>query len=159
MDTTPDNSDVANSYRKTGYDPLGRQNWGWSAINTDHMPSLEALNRNSRSNMISGTGSDADIASDIVDDNSSVSSGTRRGRFEEFETADDDGFEDPSPVPDMDEDQLASGVALQHEILEQREYAPIEQVLDDVAHAGHVGVEDLPAAEIHITESEDLKMD
>ncbi|KAG0647612.1 Ubiquitin-specific-processing protease 12, partial [Hyphodiscus hymeniophilus] len=135
-------------------------NWNWG--------SLENLNTNDRQvdTRISGTGSEIDLnetgldvdGSDIVQHNSSASTSSIRGRLEDFDNAipmgdDGDPFEEPSPVPDMDPDQLDT-IELHRELLEAhgatqfQVHAPTEE--DEI---------DEPATEIHLDPNDDLKMD
>jgi ubiquitin carboxyl-terminal hydrolase 4/11 len=154
MDATMDNGYDVQNYA-TNYNPLGVSNWNFQALGMDN------LGRNTRGQMVSGTGSDIDAASDIVQDNSSASAGSRQGRLDDFDNAipegDDGVFIDPSPVPDLDEDGQASVIALQHDLLESRNhgvmYPPFEVPAGD-----ELEVEE-PATEIHIEEGEELKMD
>lgn len=164
MDSPMGSNYGTQGYSNSSHNPIGPQTWGWQAVNTDNDPSsvptysgLDALTGHNRK-LVSGTGSEADedLASDIVDDNSSASSGSRRGRLADFDEAGDDGFVDPSIVPDMDDDAIASDVALRHEMYEQREFGPIQQVRA-VGTDEDLDLDDAPAAEIHIEDVDELK--
>jgi ubiquitin carboxyl-terminal hydrolase 4/11/15 len=143
-----------------GFNPT--QNWNFSG--------LEDINNARQHNLrISGTGSEIDCnansgfdvdGSDVVEHDSSASEGSLQGRLEDFDNAtamDDDGglFEDPSPVPDVDDENQIDPLELHRELLESRGRAPEFQV-----HAPEQE-EDIeePAAEIHIDESDELKID
>jgi ubiquitin carboxyl-terminal hydrolase 4/11 len=133
---------------------------------------LEDLNR--EPNFISGTGSEADAndnsgdefdsdRSDIVQHNSSASSGSIRGRIRDFENAvaegdgDDGMFEDPSPVPDIDDDDQIDTLVLHRDLL-HRDH-PVGQTEFKVT-PGDVAEEiEEPATEIHVEDGEGLKID
>lgn len=118
---------------------------------------LAALQQHQGGNRRALSDADGDYASDVVDDNSSASSGTRAGRMTEFDQADDADFEDQSYVPDMDEDAIANGVALQHDIFDSRRLrnsGPIQHVR---AVGSDDGMDDdEPAAEIHLDDNDDV---
>lgn len=140
-----------------------QQNWSFGNLNE-----LSALGSNPRDDhMVSGTGSDVgsdDIASDVVQHDSSASETSIRDRYEEFShtVAEDDGipFIDQSPVPDLDEMGQASAIALQADLLDNMNhnvYPPQEfQVTADEEERFEV---EEPAVEIHVKDNEDLKMD
>lgn len=136
---------------------LYSQEWNFSALGSNTRPD----------HMISGTGSDVDAASDIVQHNSSADAESIRGRFDDFQNtiAEDDGipFEDQSHVPDMDEEHAASAIALQAEFLERMNReglpgpsGPSFRITDDDIGAERFEVEEPEVAEIYV--SEDLKM-
>jgi ubiquitin carboxyl-terminal hydrolase 4/11/15 len=135
---------------------------------------LEGLNR--EQNFISGTGSEVDVnddsgddfdsdRSDIVQHNSSASSNSIRNRMHDFDNtpAEGDGedgmFEDPSPVPDIDDDdERIDTLALHRDILQPRD-APIVQPEFKVTPRDAAEEVEEPATEIHVEEDEDLKID
>lgn len=125
--------------------------------------SFSALNISPRQpNYVSGTGSDADGAdSDIVQNNSSASSASRRGRLEDFEHAvaegDDGVFEDPSPVPDVDDEQI-DNLELHRELLQGHGVHALIHPDFNVPTGDEEEIEE-PATEIHVEEGEGLKMD
>lgn len=118
---------------------------------------FSAIPGNSRGdNIVSGTGSDIDeIASDIVQNNSSASEGSIRGRIDDFSNAiPDDEYVEQELVPDMDEDQQLGVLDLHKDLLEtnpgnrfpQQKFAfkiPDEEYEE-------------PATEIHVEEGEGL---
>lgn len=133
------------------YNPLHNAGWDFSNIG-----------RNSRgSHMISGTGSDIDNASAIVQNDSSATEGSVLGRLEDFDNAipeDDDGvFVDQSPVPDLDDEGQASAIALQHDLLEAQNRGMYPRQFE--VPAGDEDEVEEPATEIHIGDGEELKMD
>lgn len=145
-----------------GYNDLNYSSRAGLISHAWNFRSLDAIGSNSRGDhMISGTGSDA--ASDVVQHDSSASEGSIQGRLDDFNhsIAEDDGipFVDQSPVPDLDEDGQASAIALQADLLEtmQRGEYP-RQEFEVTADDERFEVE-APAVEIHVKDSEDLKMD
>lgn len=155
-DTVNDHSYDRQNYQ-SGFDP--RSNWQWNAINNDEdastsggLDGLESLSRNNRSNLVSGAASDMEIGSDFVDDNSSANAEERRDRLKEFDDAEALDFHDPSPVPDMDDMGIASGVALRHDMYDNL------NGFESIDVPPEMEVEE-PAAEIHIGEDDDLKLD
>jgi ubiquitin carboxyl-terminal hydrolase 4/11/15 len=142
-----------------------------SSWNFAGIEGINGLNR--ERNFISGTGSEVDAAdrstdgfdpdgSDIVQNNSSASSGSVRGRLRDFETAvaegDDGPFEDPSPVPDTDGDNQLDALALHRDLLHARRDAPAHPDFTVTAADPADEVEE-PATEIHVEDGEGLKMD
>lgn len=132
---------------------------------------FSALNSNRNKNFISGTGSEIDgdespldgldvDGSDVVQDASSASSGSRRGRLEDFDHAiaeDDDGiFVDDNPVPDMDPNQLDP--LMLHRDLLQRGAGTTRQPEFKVLVPTEDEIEE-PATEIHVEEGEGIKLD
>jgi ubiquitin carboxyl-terminal hydrolase 4/11/15 len=126
------------------------------------------LDQNPNRNFVSGTGSEIDDngkppgiefdvdGSDIVQDNSSACSSTRRGRMEDFDNApaefDEGVFLDDHPVPDLIDDGRMDTLDLHREfLLGQRSEFKIPAEQDD-------GFEE-PATEIHVEEGEGLKLD
>lgn len=121
-----------------------------------------------------GRGSEVDLAnnseddfqsgdSNIVEHNSSASSSSIRNRLREFDdtpaegNGEDGSFEDPSPVPDV-YDSRVSTMQLHRDIQARlrKAFGPHEfrvsgEELEDM--------EDEPATEIHVDDSEILKMD
>jgi ubiquitin carboxyl-terminal hydrolase 4/11/15 len=121
--------------------------------------------------MISGTGSDVDeVASDVGQHNSSASEGSVAGRIQDFENAipeDEEGaFVDQSPVPDLDEEGQAATIALQADLLDNMQnigrgvpiFQPTTQ-FDVIADDARPDVDEQPTAEIHLEESDEIKMD
>jgi ubiquitin carboxyl-terminal hydrolase 4/11/15 len=130
-----------------------------------------ALGRNTRGDqMISGTGSDVDDgASDVVEHDSSASEASVAGRIQDLRDAipeDEEGtFVDQSPVPDLDEEGQAATIALQADLLENMQSigrgVPIFQAttqFDVTADDERLEVEE-PAAEIHLDDVDDIKLD
>ncbi len=127
---------------------------------------LPDIGINTRENMITGTGSDMDAASDVGQHDSSASEGSRQNRLEEFNDAfaeDEDGpFVDPSPVPDLDDDAQAASIGLQADLLKRIHSG------NSMHYSRHqfsvpgdderLEVEE-PATEIHIEEHEELKLE
>jgi ubiquitin carboxyl-terminal hydrolase 4/11/15 len=134
---------------------------------------LEGLNQ--EQNFVSGTGSEIDRngnsdnefdpdGSDIVQHNSSASSGSIRGRLADFENAipegDDDGvFNDPSPVPDIEDDNQIDTLTLHRELYQARRDAAMMRPDFEVPAAHEAEEVEEPATEIHVEEDEGLKMD
>jgi ubiquitin carboxyl-terminal hydrolase 4/11/15 len=141
---------------------LGQESWTF-----DGLTSLNLDNRQ-YSNKISGNCSEIDCddnsgfedRSDIVQHDSSPSESSRRGRLEEFDNAiatneDGDVWEDPSPVPDVEDENQLDTLTLHRELLQTHRGPPEFQV-----HAPAEDEEvDQPATEIHIEPSEELKID
>lgn len=164
------NDDLRASIEDEGID----MSMGYNSINYNNLNSLpqgenpvggswnfSALNVNSRQ-IISGAGSDIDNASDIVNHDSVASAGSLERRHEEFDEAlavDEEGnpFEEPSPVPDLDEDGQAAAIALQADLLEGQMHYPGTQ-FDVTADDERLEVEE-PATEIHLEDHDDLKLD
>ena len=150
-----------------------RSDWTFDNLNQT-FDGLDELNNNNRQRnfRISGTGSEIDLnensdnfgdldGSDIVQHDSSASEGSLRGRLEDFDNAvpmDDDGllFEDPSPVPDMDDENQLDTLALHRELFQTHNRPPPEFQV----HAAEPG-EDIeePATEIHIEDDDESKTD
>lgn len=124
-------------------------------------------------NFISGTGSEVDPGdnsaddfdadgSDIVQHNSSASSSSVRGRLRDFDNAVAEGdgenglFEDPSPVPDIDDDNQLDSLALHRDLINARRDAPAHP--DFTVPAADDGDEvEEPATDIHVEDGEGLK--
>jgi ubiquitin carboxyl-terminal hydrolase 4/11/15 len=131
--------------------------------------SFANLGQNARGEqMISGTGSDADeVASDVVQHNSSASEGSLQDRMQDFtHAAPDDDFVDQSlPVPDLDEEGQAATIALQADLMENMQNigrgVPIYQATTqfDVPLEDNLLEVEEPAAEIHLEASDEIKMD
>jgi ubiquitin carboxyl-terminal hydrolase 4/11/15 len=156
---TPINQSVDRGFNATNF-----SNWNFNNLN-----GLSELENNNRSNYVSGTGSEIDLndnsfdldGSDVVQHDSSASEGSLLARLDDFDRADpigDDGdpFEDPSPVPDVeDEDQLDT-LELHRELIRTHNRPPPEFQV----HAADQEEEiEEPATEIHIEDGEELKMD
>ena len=166
--------DVSMNYDKMNVD--NRSSVGFTSTNQGYgtqedwsfSNALERLNNNNNTR-ISRTGSEIDLnansgfdadASDIVQHDSSARASSIQGRLDDFDNAiavDDDGdpFVDPSPVPDMDDDNQIDTFTLHRDVLganppQFQIHAPVEE--DEV---------DQPAAEIHLdaSETDELKMD
>lgn len=134
--------------------------WDFSALNT----------RNN--NFVSGTGSEADgndsvpeeidpDGSDIVQDASSASSGSRRGRLEDFDNAiaEDDGgiYMEDNPVPDIEDPDQIDNLTLHREILQHRVGTMVQPEFKISVQADDEVEE--PATEIHVEEGEGIKLD
>lgn len=127
-------------------------NWDW-----------EGLGLTSRAG-VSGAGSDADNVSDRSDGvnaGSTASATSLANRYQEFEDApaeDEPGmpYEDPSYVPDMDDDAEAGAIGLQHDLLDQMNHMhyPVSHQYEEE----RLEVEE-PATEIHLDDNDDPKMD
>ncbi|RFU29961.1 hypothetical protein B7463_g6357, partial [Scytalidium lignicola] len=136
---------------------------------------FDNLGRNNRPRgMVSGTGSDVDDIylpsdanddiddrSDLVQHDSSASETSLQVRYEEFANAipegDDGIFVDPSPVPDLNEDEQIDIYSLHRDMLAQRNTDSLRPEFE--VPAVTVEVVEEPAAEIHVEEGEGLKMD
>jgi ubiquitin carboxyl-terminal hydrolase 4/11/15 len=156
-----------NGYEDMNYNNLNTHSRGITAFTTWNFDNINDLGSNSRGNqMVSGTGSDADDASDIVQHDSSADESSIRGRINDFENAipeTDDGipFEDPSPVPDMDELGQASAIALQADLLEKIQNGDSIYPRPEFEVTGQderLEVEE-PATEIHLDPNDELKLD
>jgi ubiquitin carboxyl-terminal hydrolase 4/11/15 len=135
---------------------------------------FEGLGHNPRSHMISGTASDMDLndpselsgladdRSDIVQHDSSASQDSLRNRLQDFENAlpegDEGAWEEPSPVPDVDEDDQMDILALHDDLRAQRGGAMLRPEFEVPAEQEGEEVEE-PATEIHVEEGEGLRMD
>ncbi|KAH7413007.1 hypothetical protein BKA64DRAFT_567146 [Cadophora sp. MPI-SDFR-AT-0126] len=132
--------------------------WGKNGFSNLKNLEIQGYNQNSRAGSLAG--------SDDVNHGSSPDRSSLEGRLADFADADaegDDGpFVDPSPVPDMDDTDIANTVALQHDIYDtigansmhyQRAEYSVTAVEDDPLE-----VEE-PVTEIHLKESDELKMD
>ena len=136
------------------------RSWNFDALND------ERIGQNQRvANMISGTGSDVDVSSaldmegsDIVQHNSSASADSLRGRLEDFNNAvpegDDGVFEDPSPVPDLDEDAMDINM-ISH--LQTQRVGPLSRSEFRIPAGDEDEEVEEPATEIHVEEGEGLK--
>ena len=156
-----------NGFDNMTYNTLNTHSRGIIGLGTWNFDNINHLGFNSRGNqMVSGTGSDADDASDIVQHDSSADENSIRGRIEDFDNAipeTDDGipFEDPSPVPDLDELGQASAIALQADLLEKIQNGDAIYPRPEFEVTGQderLDVEE-PATEIHLDPTDDLKLD
>ena len=138
-------------------------------VNLSTQPwNFDALNR--RPDFVSGTASvvgDKDSAtaldgidadgSDIVQDNSSASSGSRRARLDDFDNAiaEDDGasFVEENHVPDIDDPDQIDNLTLHREILNQNRAGALPPPEFKVPVATQDEIEE-PATEIHVEEGE-----
>ena len=137
---------------------IEKPSWSWNTLDTDS-DGLHALKQHhGETHQRAVSDAAADYASDIVDDQSSVSSSTRAGRMTEFDNADDGDYVDESYVPDMDDDAIASGVALQHDIFDSRMGTGPVQHVRAVNSDDDMDEDDEPAAEIHLDDN-DVKLD
>ena len=150
-----------NNQGSVGFSPINQglaPAWSWGNLDN-------SSNGDRQHNRISGTGSEIDLnensfdpdGSDIVQHNSSASTGSIQGRLDDFDNAipiDDDGlvFEDPSPVPDIDDENQVDVLALQREVFGA--HRPPQFQVDAVENEEI----DEPAAEIHLGPSDELKM-
>lgn len=177
--------DVSMGYNNLNFPrETAASNWNFDGLG------LTSLNNNSR-NVVSGTGSEMD-ASDIVQHNSSASEGSMQGRIDDFDNADaidDDGlpFEDPSPVPDLDDAAEAAAIGFQADMYDHLDSRtgphlggyrlgsgrgmPLAPVT--FGRAGGVGLGPItlsnannenfeveePATEIHLDDNDELKTD
>ncbi|PVH82524.1 UCH-domain-containing protein [Cadophora sp. DSE1049] len=132
--------------------------WGKNGFSNLKNLEVQGYNQNSRAGSVA--------ASDDVNHGSSPDRSSLDGRLADFANADaegDDGpFVDPSPVPDMDDTDIANTVALQHDIYDtiganamhyQRAEYSVTAVEDETLE-----VEE-PVTEIHLKDSDELKMD
>jgi ubiquitin carboxyl-terminal hydrolase 4/11/15 len=114
-----------------------------------------------RSAYISGTGSANDVdspldgidaGSDIVNEGSSASSGSRRGRLEDFDNAivDDTDYEPPKYVPDMEEPDQLDEIFMRAAQGMPAAFNVSVQETDEIEE---------PATEIHVEEGEGIKLD
>jgi ubiquitin carboxyl-terminal hydrolase 4/11/15 len=149
------------NYSNIGYNNLNAQGAasflphnGW---NFDNLPG------NSRGNhIVSGTGSN-EAASDIVQNNSSASEGSREGRMEDFSNAAaEDDYIEQSPVPDLDEEAQNNIVDIRSHLLEAHAtnapFVPpnFEFKATDADDDFEEHYDDEPATEIHVEEGEGL---
>ena len=161
LNFTPVNQNVDRGFNATNF-----SHWNFNNLN-----GLSELENNSRSNYVSGTGSEIDLndnsrtfdldGSDVVQHDSSASEGSLRGRLDDFDHAipvgdDGDPFEDPSPVPDVDDENQLDTLELHRELIRSHNRPPPEFQV----HAADQEEEiEEPATEIHIEDCEELKMD
>ena len=160
--------DMSMGYNTLSLNNMGRLNSGLAPIGTWNFDALnnDRIGQNQRGpNMISGTGSDVDASSaidldgsDIVQHNSSASADSLRGRLEDFKNAipegDDGVFEEPSPVPDMDEDAMEITM-IGH--LQNQRVGPLARPEFQVPAGDEDEEVEEPATEIHVEEGEGLK--
>jgi ubiquitin carboxyl-terminal hydrolase 4/11/15 len=143
---------------RTGFNSANQgSTWNWGQLDGP------LINR--QFNRVSRSGSEIDCnansgfdtaGSDVVQHDSSADADSLRGRIEDFDNAipmDDDGvmFEDPSPVPDVDDENQVDTLALHRDLIANRQ--PQFQV-----HAPDDEENDEPAAEIHLDASDDLEL-
>jgi ubiquitin carboxyl-terminal hydrolase 4/11/15 len=161
LNFTPVNQKVDRGFNATNF-----SHWNFNNLN-----GLSELENNHRSNYVSGRGSQIDLndnsgtfdpdGSDVVQHDSSASEGSLRDRLDAFEhviPVDDDGdpFEDPSPVPDVDDENQLDTLELHRELIRSHNRPPPEFQV----HAADQEEEiEEPATEIHIEGGEELKMD
>jgi ubiquitin carboxyl-terminal hydrolase 4/11/15 len=134
---------------------------------------FSGLKANRPNNFISGTGSEIDGnespadeldvgGSDVVQDASSASSGSRKGRLEDFDNAipeDDDGaYVDDNPVPDIEDENQLDNLALHRDLLQARRDGALLRPEFKVSVEEDDGIEE-PATEIHVEEGEGIKLD
>ena len=125
---------------------------------------FDSLNQHQRSDYPSGTGSDEDYVdddrSDVAAHDSSASEASLQGRMEDIQNAmadGDEGFVEPSPVPDIDDDEQMMTGDLHDAVRRQGLGAmAINQFEVTPLDAGEETEE--PAMEIHVEEGEGLKM-
>jgi hypothetical protein len=114
----------------------------------------------------SGRDSDIDIdevddRSDVVQNNSSASEGSRTRRVEDFDNAEpEEGWRDPSPIPDMSETDQMAIMDLHGDLVGQKRFGDMEMEMEvkvppNLSDDGEEG----ETAEIHVEEGEGLKMD
>jgi ubiquitin carboxyl-terminal hydrolase 4/11/15 len=123
------------------------------------------------STMVNPSGRNSDIGlddldgrSDIVQNNSSASEGSRTRRNEEFDDAEpDEEWTPPDPVPDVSEEDQMAIMDLHGDLLSMNQgkrYGDmdLEMEVKVPPELSDDGIED-EAAEIHVEEGEGLKMD
>jgi ubiquitin carboxyl-terminal hydrolase 4/11/15 len=115
------------------------------------------LNENNRGGP-SGAASDMDVASDIAANDSSADEMEKEIRYSEFNNADADDYVEQSPVPDLDDEGIASAVALQADLFEDMRGNPVYHHPDFEVTADDTERLELeePAMEIHIEEDEEM---
>lgn len=132
----------------------------------DHIAAVSSTMMNTSGNNSDIGLGDMDDRSDAVQHNSSASAGSREGRFRDFENADVDPeeWEEPTPVPDLPEQDQMDIYNLHDEHMARRAgmgYDAMEMVKELKIPAGGATDEESEeeAAEIHVEEGEGLKMD
>jgi hypothetical protein len=136
---------------------------------TWNFSSLHNLETDSTMVNPSGRNSDIDLddlegRSDIVQNNSSASEGSRTRRNEEFDDAEpDEEWTPPDPVPDVSEEDQMAIMDLHGDLLSMNQgkrYGDmdLEMEVKVPPELSDDGIED-EAAEIHVEEGEGLKMD
>lgn len=162
--------DMSMNYNNISLSTAALQSSNWS------FSGLQGLNQ--EQNFISGTGSEVDAnensgdefdsdRSDAVQHNSSVSSGSMRGRLRDFENAIAEGegedglFEDPSPVPDIEDDEQIDSLMLHRDLLQAgaRHDGTLAQPEFKVTPVDEQEEVEEPATEIHVEDGEGLKID
>lgn len=143
---------------------LGYNSDSWNFGALDHLNSGSGQ----YNNRISGTGSEIDCndnsfgglddRSDIVQHDSSADEASLRGRMDDFDSIipmDDDGvvFEDPSPVPDVDDENQVDTLALHRDLIGA--HRPPQLQFHAPAEDEEI---DEPAAEIHLEPSDELEL-
>lgn len=111
------------------------------------------LNENNRDGP-SGAASDMDdVPSDMAANDSSADEMEKETRLSEFDNAEAEDYIDQSPVPDLDDEGIASAVAMQADLFENMRGNPIYHLTADDTE--RLEVEE-PAMEIHIEEDEEM---
>lgn len=150
-----DLSDSGMNYNNIEYGPLNE-----SALNFKNPAwNFSAIPGNSRGgNIVSGTGSDMnDAASDIVQNNSSASEGSIRGRIDDFTNAiPDEDYIDQEPVPDLDEDAQLGFDDLHKDLSESNQANQFAQPNFDFKISDENEEYEEPATDIHVEEGEGL---
>lgn len=162
------------------YNNLSTLNYPNSSLTTRGLMgnwNFDNLGQNNRpGGLVSGTGSDADDIylpsdpnddidgrSDVVQHDSSASESSLQARYEEFTNAvpegDDGIFVDPSPVPDIDDDEQMDIYSLHQDMLAQRKAGNLGPAFK--VPPATIGADDTeaPATEIHVEEGEGLKIE
>ena len=151
---------------------------GLSASALQSHSNWDFQNLNHKQNFLSGAGSEVDAndnsddefnsapGSAIAEHNSSASSNSLLARVHDFDNtpAEGDGedgvFEEPSPVPDIDDDDdRVDTLMLHREVLHARHDAAVARPEFKVTPSDAPEEVEEPATEIHVEDGEGLKMD
>jgi ubiquitin carboxyl-terminal hydrolase 4/11 len=134
---------------------LGNGTWTFSAIHNLDAASSTMANPSGRNSDIDPE--EIDGRSDIVQNNSSASEGSRERRVEDFDNAEpDEEWEEPIPIPDVSEQDQMAIMDLHGDLLAQGPRKRFGDMEMEVKVPPNLDEE---VAEIHLEEGEDIKID
>jgi ubiquitin carboxyl-terminal hydrolase 4/11/15 len=140
---------------------LGNNTWTFSALQNLDAASSTMANPSRRNSDIDLE--EIDSRSDLVQNNSSASEGSRERRVEDFDNAEpDEEWEEPIPIPDVSEQDQMAIIDLHGDLLAQgsrKRYGDMEMEMEVKVPPNLDEDVEEEAAEIHVEEGEGLKMD
>lgn len=131
-------------------------NWNWANLDLDKKRAYASdAGSEVDANNIDDVFERSDVGSAVVENNSSAGSSSRRGRLDDFNNATpaDGDFEEPEPVPDMDDSAYAENISRYMASLPN---IPPHLAANEEVYSIPARDEEDDVAEIHVEEGEGL---